>query len=86
MKDMLSMMVKRGEDPGEPISNLIYPIVDLLDSLATKRNLQNNKVVAVVATSIFWRDYLKHVLSDGSKGIVVVFDNPCNPSFTYQLE
>ena len=86
MKNMLSMMVKPGDDPGEPVSNLIYPIIDRLDTLSTKRNLQNNKVLAVVATSIFWRDYLKRVLSDGSKGIVVVFENPCNPSFTYQLE
>jgi signal transduction histidine kinase len=36
--------------------------------------------------TIYWRDTIKGILPLGSNGVVVVFDNPCNPSFTYQID
>ena len=86
MKEMFALMVKPGEDPGEPVSNLIYPIVNRLDTVYIPLDDYNSPVLAVIATSIYWRDYLKRILSANSKGVIVVIDNPCNPSFTYQVE
>jgi hypothetical protein len=86
MKKRFEMMVKSDEDPGEPVSNLIYPIIFRLDTVIIPKDSADNKVVALIVTSIYWRDYLKRVLTNGSKGIVVVVDNPCNPSFTYNIE
>jgi hypothetical protein len=38
-----------------------------------------------VCISIYWRDLLTDLLSPGSNGIVIVFENECNPSFTYEV-
>jgi hypothetical protein len=86
MKKRFAMMVNPGEDPGEPVSNLIYPIIFRLDTVILPKDSPDNNVVAIIATSIYWRNYLKRVLSEGSNGVVVVVENPCNPSFTYQIE
>lgn len=35
--------------------------------------------------TFYWRDLIKDLLPAGSNGIDIVFSNPCNPSFTYQI-
>ena len=79
------------EDPMEPISDYYYPIIDngidqldLLDE--TNYDKELNKVVGLLSVSVYWRDALKNILPESSKGIVVVIDNECNLSFTYQLD
>lgn len=79
------------EDPMEPISDYYYPIIDnVVDQLNTfdeaNYDVEANNVVALLSISVYWRDALKDILPDGSEGLVVVFENPCNPSFTYQID
>ena len=49
-------------------------------------NTTEHQAVATVTTSIYWREFMKNILSEGRKGAVVVLDNPCCPSFTFQIE
>jgi hypothetical protein len=46
---------------------------------------ENAQVVAIFALAFYWRDTIKDILPTGSDGMVVVFSNPCNPSFSYQI-
>jgi hypothetical protein len=84
--DMFSVLVKTGQNVTEPVSDIIYPIVETIDGVRTPDNSSGNKIVATVITSVYWREYLSLVLPKRSIGIVVVVDNPCNPSFTYQVK
>jgi hypothetical protein len=38
-----------------------------------------------MAITIYWRDVLTNLLSPGSDGIVIVFENECNPTFSFQV-
>lgn len=53
-----------GQDPSEPISEMYYPIVDsAVSSLWTPSDPEdeNNKLVGILALSIFWADAIKEV-------------------------
>jgi hypothetical protein len=41
--------------------------------------------VGVYSISIFWRDLINNILPHDSDGIVVVFENACNQTFTYEI-
>jgi hypothetical protein len=91
--DWFGEFVRPGEDPMEPVSDIYYPIltsmrdsvsVDIMDKV--DMDDPENNVVAILALSIYWRDTLKQILPPGSNGIVVVFESPCNPSFTYRID
>jgi hypothetical protein len=97
--DWFRDFLRPGEDPMEPVSDIYYPIltsmvdsvhvhIDESDTTATTTNHgdSENNVVAFLAMSIYWRDTLKQILPPGSNGIVLVFENPCNPSFTYRID
>ncbi|KAL7564099.1 hypothetical protein ACA910_012376 [Epithemia clementina (nom. ined.)] len=83
--------ITTGEDPKEPISDIHYPI--LADGSSRIEMMKNeaaydptqHQLGGFLTAPIYWRDYIKGILPDGSNGIVAVFDNPCNPSFTYQI-
>jgi len=64
----------------------------LADSLGTKEvwangdyNPADHKVVGILSQSVYWRDLIKNILPEGSDGIYCVFESPCNPTFTYEL-
>jgi hypothetical protein len=42
-------------------------------------------MVGFFSISIFWRDLLTDLLPPGSNGIVVVFENECNPTFSFEV-
>jgi len=42
-------------------------------------------ILGFLALSIYWRDMMKNILPPGTEGIVIVFENPCNPTFTYEI-
>ena len=46
---------------------------------------ENSKVVGLFSISVYWRDHIRNILPDGSHGLIAVFKNPCNPSFTYEI-
>jgi Adenylate and Guanylate cyclase catalytic domain len=69
--------------------DLAYPIindlskVDLFDSDGNNRS--EHSVVGVIVASLYWRNLISNILPDGSKGIQIVFENPCTSWFTYQI-
>jgi hypothetical protein len=78
------------EDPSnEPLSYIIYPIVNRLDSIDTVKNnfdVTKHKVVGTLITVLYWREIISNILPPRHNGIVVVFENPCSASFTYQIK
>jgi signal transduction histidine kinase len=84
-----------GEEPLEPISDIYYPvIVEALDNIHHHEekyspdtySTQSNKLGAVLALSIYWRDALRDLLPTGSAGVVVCFENACDvPPFAYEI-
>jgi hypothetical protein len=83
---MFSELLKPGQNATEPVSDIIYPIIEVFDGVRTPDNPTQNRIVATVITSVYWREYISRVLAESSVGIVVVIENPCNPSFTYQVK
>jgi hypothetical protein len=81
--------IRPDEIPGEPMSDIIYPVINRIDSVYTVNDEYDptkHKVVATVITSFFWRELISSALPPGHVGLVVVFENPCNPSFTYEIK
>jgi hypothetical protein len=78
------------EEALEPASDIYYPIIeDATDSFnlfdGGSYNPEDHKLVGILSLSIYWRDFIKNILPTGSDGILVVFENECNPTFTYQI-
>jgi len=67
------------------MSDVYYPIFETRENVKVDLENGDDQVVGLLAATWFWRDVLKDILPDDSTGIVVVFDNPCNPSFTYMV-
>ena len=99
--EWLSGFVQPGEPYDEPASDLYFPIFDQLEQIRAPSSAQdgnendsnNNKeydpsqqrVVGTLVATLFWRDLIQNILPPNNVGIVVVFENPCNPTFTYQI-
>jgi len=71
-------------DPGEPVIRVLYPILDTADGAITKDE-PNSKLVGILASSFFWRQFLENILPNEERGLVAVFKNTCNQSFTYEI-
>lgn len=71
-------------DPTEPVSEVQYPIFDnAMESVVLGD--EGGHMVGFLFVTFYWRDYLIDVLPLGIEGIVVVVENTCNHSFTYQI-
>jgi signal transduction histidine kinase len=98
--DWLRDYISPDEEAMEPVSDIFYPILESMkeavqvggnDIVHAEENDQAHEdyiveIQGLVALTIYWRDTIKGILPPGSTGIVVVFDNPCNPSFSYQID
>ena len=71
-----------------------FPIFDQLEQIRapSSTTLASNpydpsdrKVVGTLTATLFWRNLIKDILPPGNDGLIVVFENPCNPTFTYQI-
>jgi class 3 adenylate cyclase len=81
-----------GEEPMEPISDIFYPIIananeniEVHTTTAAHTDETDDEVVGIFSVSVYWRDMIKNILPQGSNGLMAVFENPCNPSFTYEI-
>lgn len=92
----LSGFVQPGQPFDEPASDLHFPIFDQLEQIRAPSSLVQDgdlaeynpseySVVGTLTATLFWRDLIQDILPLGNDGIVVVFENPCNPTFTYQI-
>jgi hypothetical protein len=99
--DTFSGLIDPGDHPLEPASDILYPVVNRFDRIklldddnANPSSLSSNytattdddEVVAVLSSSFYWRDVMKNVLPEQSHGLIVVVENPCSASFTYQIK
>jgi hypothetical protein len=82
--DWFSDYMPLGQNASEPVFDIMYPILDTIDRVTIDDPL-NHTLVGMTAVSVYWRNLLEDILPAGSEGVVVVFDSPCNPSFTYQI-
>ena len=71
-------------DAREPIVRTLYPILDTADGAITEDN-NSSKVVGIIASGFFWRTFLENILPDEERGLVVIFQNTYNQSFTYEV-
>jgi hypothetical protein len=74
------------DEPFEPMLDMYYPIIDDLSRSAVdkSKNMTAN-TVGMLAIPIYWRSFIRNILTTGSDGIVVVVHNTCNLPFTYQI-
>jgi len=86
--EWISSYLLNGEEPMEPVSDIFYPILKQANrKIEIKDNLDDDEddVAGIFSITFYWRDTIKNILPVGSDGLVVVFENPCNPTFTYQV-
>jgi hypothetical protein len=43
------------------------------------------ELLGVIGISFYWRDLISNLLPPNSDGIVIVFENECNPTFSFQV-
>jgi hypothetical protein len=84
-----SRAIDPADNPLEPVSDILYPIIDQVDAidlhdLKTLTSTQY-QTVGNLATTVYWRDFFRDVLSVESNVLHIVVVNDCNPSFTYQI-
>ena len=78
--------IEEDEDPKEPFADMYYPVIDSIEDVVFTPN-NDTKALGVVAFSFFWRHIIRNILPPNSKGLILVFDNPCgNQYFTYQID
>jgi hypothetical protein len=47
---------------------------------------ENSTVVSIFSMSIYWRDLIKEIMPIESSRLLLAFSNPCNPTFTYEID
>jgi class 3 adenylate cyclase len=63
---------------------MLYPILNTSKGAVTIDE-PDSKVIGIIASSFFMRNFLENILPDGESGLVVVFQNTCNQTFTYEV-
>jgi hypothetical protein len=84
-------LIRPDEDPLEPLSDMVYPIVDYLDTVNLNTSAgspaANSTVVGNLAQTFYWRDLMKNSLPIDSNGLIVVIGFTCSIApFTYRIE
>ena len=63
-----------------------FPVTESMDSIESFQvNQSKYPVVATIDTITYWRDFIKNLLPETSRGIKMYFENACSGSFTYQI-
>lgn len=74
-------------NPEEPLVRLLYPVLSSALSVPESASAPatDSEVSAVVASSFYFGTLLRGILPTGQDGLVVVVNNECGMSFTYEL-
>ena len=99
-KDWSKNFVGEDEDPNHPSINIFYPIIDTAadevcavehdtdtdgeEHSSSDHVTSRGKFVGIVRIGIYWRDLLREIGLVG--GVVAVFSNTCNQTFTYEIK
>jgi hypothetical protein len=62
----------------EPYANIYFPIFEYMD--------RNSLPVAILSTTVFWKNYFVNILPEGVEGVVCVVENSKGQTFTYQID
>jgi class 3 adenylate cyclase len=79
------------EEPNEPASDLLFPIVNDLTAVDASMTVDgvpivsNRTTVAGIRSPFYWRNAIQDILPKDSNGVVLVFDSKCTIPFTYQI-
>jgi Adenylate and Guanylate cyclase catalytic domain len=77
------------ENAFEPMLDVYYPIINDVSPNAVLEGGSNNatstRAVGMLVIPTYWRSFIRNILTEKSDGIVVVVENPCAQSFTYQI-
>jgi Adenylate and Guanylate cyclase catalytic domain len=88
--EYFKLFLEPGIDPFQPVMDVAYPIVNDLSrvEVLSSKNYDPSKhtLVGLMTISIYWREIITNVLSPGSNGVIIVVDNDCTDSFTYQID
>lgn len=79
--------ISEEEDPSEPMAEFYYPVIPSTKDIkidTTSSDLEMS--VGVLAFSFYWRKTITHILPENAFGIIVVFQNSCNQTYTYRLD
>lgn len=71
-----------GDDASEPISMIVYPIYDAVETVRFDGS-QAQSPVGVLNFGLFWRELIRDVVTTGA--LTVVFTDTCGPPLTYAL-
>jgi hypothetical protein len=81
--DWIKGVIGEEEDATGPLTAFYYPIIENSEDSVIIG--EDSNLVGVLAETLFWRDLMGYILPKGSNGVVVVFGNACNQSFTFQI-
>ena len=85
--EWVSRYTSKEQDPTEPMVRILYPILDTAaDESAVTVDTKKSNAVGVVATSFLFKSFFDNILTDKHHGLVMVFSNACNQTFTYQVD
>ena len=87
--DYFAAFIGPDENANEPAADINYPIINRFDRIKTVLNETDDsesEIVGALMVFFYWRDIIKNILPEGHDGLVVVFSNPCNPSFSYSIQ
>jgi hypothetical protein len=82
--DWYQNFLPKDQSADEPVSDLYYPVINQLQQIDSSNS--DGEMVAMISTSIYWRDMLQAIsLSSDRNALDIVFENECNPSFTFGI-
>eukprot|EP00977_Amphora_coffeiformis_P016030 scaffold4855_cov195-Amphora_coffeaeformis.AAC.15 len=94
--EYIQNFINPNENAAEPITILLYPIRNRSNQLlmanyhsrddsTTTSDDEEEEVVGSFSLTIFWRDLLRNTLPPSSRGLLVVTQNTCGQTFTYEI-
>jgi class 3 adenylate cyclase len=81
-----SAFISEDEDETEPMSDIVYPIIDSTNDVTINPDGVVQPAVGAFALTFYWRDLIQNILPRDSKGVIVVFENTCDQVFTYRID
>ena len=86
--EWVSAYIPPNENTNEPSSAIGYPIIDRVDSV--RLNVDDNEDLPIVGFfhfQFYWRDMIKNLLPENSRGLILVVESECNnQSVTFQID
>jgi hypothetical protein len=85
--DWYQQFLGKDRNANEPVSDLYYPIMNQLSQQQIEGGNNNGgEIVGMMSTSIYWRDMMKGISLPSNHHIIdIVFENQCNPTFTFRM-